>query len=433
MVSNFFTKVTATFMLIRRKCRDSCFFAEIYFSWMKKSAIIVLIYGKERMRMTRRLRWLCLAAVALTMLLAAGAARADDVSFGLLKTDGISLRQEPNASSASVGQYPMNTWMAVTGDVNGWYAVTAPDGVKGYVTTRQLQLPEIFMANVGVVANLADSGYVNLRESPYYQAEVLATYHNGAPCLLLSHTNGWYHVRVEGMEGYLREEYLQPGRMLWTEETATVITQGGAMLELRAGPGAQYAPLARYSSGQYVILLGKGLGWWYVSVDGLVGFMEESALRQGILTYTEIVDAGWKVLSGAYAVVKNPVDTQLLNMRETPSRFSNVLRQYGSGARLTLLNQGLEWCRVMNDQGEIGYMMTEYLKLEGVPETPVMTVTHPDKTFVNLRTVPSTVLGAVQAQVPHGEQVTVLIPGSEWVKVRYGELEGYMVAWFLTE
>lgn len=381
--------------------------------------------------MARRLRMLCLALAML--LLAAGAALAEEVTYGVLNADGVTLRQGPSSSSSAVGQYPKHTWMAVTGDANGWYAVTAPDGAQGYVTTRQMQMPEIFMSNVGLVANLAENGYVNLRESPHYQAAVLKTYHNGAPCLLLSHANGWYHVRMEGVEGYLREEYLQPGRMFWAEEAATVITQGGAALDLRAGPGAQYASQGQYSSGQYVILLGKGLGWWYVSVDGRTGFMEEGCLREGILTYAEIVDAGWKVLSGAVAVVSNPASTQLLNMRTTASRFSNIIRQYGNGARLTLLNQGLEWCRVMNDQGEIGYMMTEYLALEGVPETPVMTVTHPDKTFVNLRTVPSTVLGTVQAQVPHGEQVTVLIPGSEWVKVRWGEFEGYMAAWFLTE
>lgn len=380
--------------------------------------------------MRRKLGALCLTV----LLLAAGAARAEEtVLFGVLNGSGLSLRREPSSNSASVGQYPTGTWLSITGDTGGWYAVTAPDGTRGYIGMPQVWLPEIVMANVGVVANLKDSAYVNLRESPHYQAAVLGTYHNGVPCLLLSHANGWYHVRVEGQEGYLREEYLRAAVMPWAEEAATVITQGGAMAELRAGPGEYYASLGQYPSGQYVIPLLRGVGWWYVSVEGLRGFMPESCLREGVLTYTEITEAGWKALSGAVAVVNNPTSTQLLNLRETPSRLSNVLRQYASGARLTLLNQGLEWCRVMNERGEIGYMMTEYLKLEGVPETPMMTVSHPDKTFVNLRSAPSTVLGAVLKQVPHGERVTVLIPGSDWVKVRYGELEGYMMAWFLTE
>ena len=156
-------------------------------------------------------------------------------------------------------------------------------------------------------------------------------------------------------------------------------------------------------------------------------------MREGILSYAELADAGWSALSGAYAVVSNPVATQLLNMRETPSKLSNVLGQYRSGERLSLLNQGVEWCRVMNDKGEIGYMMTEYLTLEGVPEVPVMTVTHPDETYVNLRSAPSMTLGSVLMEVPHGAQVTVLIPGVDWMMVQYGEATGYMSAWFLAE
>lgn len=376
-----------------------------------------------------------LGALILTvLLLATGAARAEGTTlFGVLNGVGLSIRRSPSSTSASAGQYPMGTWLAITGETGSWYAVTAPDGKTGYIGMPQVWLPEIVMANVGVVANLKDSAYVNLRESPHYQAAVLGTYHNGVPCLLLSHANGWYHVRVEGQDGYLREEYIRTAVMPWAEEAATVITQGGTTAELKAGPGEGYATLGQISSGQYVIPLLRGVGWWYVSVEGLRGFIAESCIREGILTYTEINEAGWKTLSGAVAVVNNPASTQLLNLRESPSVFSNVLRQYASGARLTLLNQGLEWCRVMNDRGEIGYMMTDYLRLEGVPETPTMTVSHPDRTFVNLRSAPSTVLGAVLAQVPHGERVTVLIPGLDWVKVRYGNLEGYMMAWFLTE
>lgn len=380
--------------------------------------------------MRRKLGALCLVA----LLLAVGAAQAEDTAlFGVLNSVGLNIRRQPSSASASVGQYPMGTWLAITGNSGSWYAVTAPDGTTGYIGMPQVWLPEITMANVGVVANLKNNAYVNLRESPHVQAAVLGTYHNGVPCLLLSHANGWYHVRVEGLEGYLREEYLRAAVMPWAEEAATVITQGGTMAELKEGPGEGYATLGQIANGQYVIPLLRGVGWWYVSVEGLRGFMSESCLREGILTYTEINEAGWKTLSGAVAVVNNPTSTQLLNLRESPSRLSSVIRQYASGARLTLLNQGLEWCRVMNDQGEIGYMMTEYLRLEGVPDTPTMTVSHPDGTFVNLRSAPSTVLGAVQAQVPHGEKVTVLIPGSDWVMVRYGDLDGYMMAWFLTE
>ena len=353
--------------------------------------------------------------------------------FGVTTTDGVRLRQEPSSSAALSGSYPADTWMAVSGESGGWYAVTAPDGVTGYLGQNQLKEPSAPVVSVGVVAGLDERTYVNLRESPHYQAAVLGTYHNGAPCLLLSQSNGWYHVRMNGLDGYLREEFVQTQTAAWSEETATVVAPGDAVTELREGPGASYASLGQYPSGTYVMVIQRGSGWWCVSVGGRTGYMDVSRLREGVLTLSEIELASWPQLSGAYAVVSNPVNTQLLNLRESPSTVSRILGQYGNGTRLTLLNQGLEWCRVSTSAGEIGYMMTAYLALEGVPDTPVMTVTHPDGTFVNLRSAPSITLGAVLQQVPHGAQVEVLVPGSEWVKVRYGAETGYMVASFLAE
>lgn len=373
-----------------------------------------------------------LAIIAAALCLTAGSALAEE-QFAVATVNQINLRSGPNAASALLGQYPEHTWMTVTGESGGWYAVIMPDGQAGYVGGRQVALPEAQLLNVGLVSHLTDSAYVNLRERAHYQAKVLATYHNGVPCLLMSHTGGWYHVRVNGVEGYLREEYVQPQVMAWAEETATVIVQGGASAALRSGPGEQYASVDMVQSGQYVLVIQKGVGWWYVSVGGQLGFMDEECLRAGILTYEEIADSRWAALTDAVAVVSNPSSKQMLNLRESPSTLGTVLGQYPSGVRLTLLNQGLEWCRVMNDAGEIGYMMTDYLILEGVPEIPLMTVDHPDGTFVNLRSAPSTLLGAIITQVPHGEQVTVLVPGSEWVKVRYGDETGYMAAGFLTE
>lgn len=365
------------------------------------------------------------------LLLAMAAPALAEGRFGVTTVDDVRLRQEPSSAAALSDSYPADTWMAVQGEVSGWYAVTAPDGVSGYVGLNQLSEPSAQTAHVGVVTNLNEHAYVNLRQSPHYQAAVLGVYHNGAPCLLLSQAGGWYHVRIDGVEGYLREEYVQPQISVWSEEAATVVAPGGVSVDLREGPGAQYASLGQYPTGTYGMVIQRGNGWWCVSLGGQTGYMDANCLREGILTLTEIAAASWDELSGAQAVVSNPVNTQLLNLREGPTTVSRIISQFRNGERLTLLNQGLEWCRVRSEAGDIGYMMTAYLHLEGVPDIPVMTVQHPDGTFVNLRSMPSTVLGAVLLEVPHGAQVEVLVPGNEWVKVRYGDETGYMVAWFL--
>ena len=380
--------------------------------------------------MTRKKWKKGLALAAALLALSSGSALAE--TFCVSKVAWINLRQGPSAATELIDRYPADTWLTILGEKNGWYSVIGPDGQEGYVGARQVELPEAPVVTVGVVSNLESNAYVNLREKPNYQAKVLGTYHNGAPCLLLSQSEGWYHVRLGTLDGYLRAEYVERQRMAWTEQTATVVTQSGPAA-LREGPGEQYPVLGSYGHGQYVVVIRQGNGWWMVSVDGQMGYMDASQLREGVLSYEELLNARWSTLKAAYAVVANPATTQLLNLRSQPSTLSEVLGQYRNGTRLTLLNQGEEWCRVANDQGTVGYMMTQYLTLEGVRPEPVMTVSQPDETYVNLRSMPSTTLGTVLEQVPHGAQVTVLVPGSEWVKVRYGETTGYMVAWFLVE
>ena len=80
--------------------------------------------------------------------------------------------------------------------------------------------------------------------------------------------------------------------------------------------------------------------------------------------------------------------------------------------------------------GKTGYMMTRYLTLYGLPVTPTKTVTHPDHTYVNLRTRPSAA-GSITLRVPHGSTVTILTAGGEWAQVKYRDTTGYMMTYFL--
>jgi len=75
-------------------------------------------------------------------------------------------------------------------------------------------------------------------------------------------------------------------------------------------------------------------------------------------------------------------------------------------------------------------MMTRFLTLYGLPVTPTLRVTHPDRSYVNLRTKPSAT-GSVTLRVPHGNTVTVLIAGGTWAQVKYKNVTGYMMTAFL--
>ena len=76
-------------------------------------------------------------------------------------------------------------------------------------------------------------------------------------------------------------------------------------------------------------------------------------------------------------------------------------------------------------------MMSDYLALQNLPAVPTMTVNHPKRSYVNLRSTPSLSGNVVLTHMPHGATVTVLTPGDTWVKVRYNGYTGYASKYFL--
>ncbi|MBQ7305377.1 MAG: SH3 domain-containing protein [Clostridia bacterium] len=380
--------------------------------------------------------WLVLA-VAL-MLLVASPALAEDWFGVVYNNSSVNLRQEPSQYSTWLGSYASGEWVQIHFEDGNWYYVTGPDGKNGYMSKNYIDVNTPRYGVVGVVSNDKPTAYLNLRAAPSYGATVVDIYYNGVPCVLLSQSNGWYHVRVDGVDGYFREEYITRYSYAYSEEVATIVTPNNTGLNLRSGPGMNYASMGLYNGGGYAMVLQKGNGWWKVSIDGKVGYMKTDFLQDGVLKPTASQLATGSSNStpvntrGAYAVVTNPKATQVLNLRAQPNTASKVLGQYRNGAKLTVLGQGTEWCQVRDSAGNTGYMMTQFLTLHNLPTTPTMQVEHPQRTFVNLRNKPSMLLGGVLTRMPHGQTVTVLAPSSNgWVKVYYNGHTGYAVDYFL--
>ncbi len=154
-------------------------------------------------------RALCLAMLTVAMLLV-GAAHADGpMAYGVTyRSDTVNLRRQPTQYSDRLGSYARGSWMTINGENGNWYYVTAPDGKTGYMSKNYVEVIQDNYATVGLVANSKPTAFLNLRERPSYSARVLGIYYNGVPFTPLSYSGGWYKVRLNGTEGYFREEYV---------------------------------------------------------------------------------------------------------------------------------------------------------------------------------------------------------------------------------
>ncbi len=394
------------------------------------------------MKWNRKIFVALLLALMLTLL--AAVALADTLRFGTV--DGgstVNLRGGASTSSQRLGSYARGTWLRILGEKGNFYYVKAPDGKIGYMKMDYVSVTSVAKGTIGVVDN---AGYLNLRKSPSRSAQVLGQYDDGVPCILLSESGGWYHVKVDGVIGYFDASYVDKVYTTYSSQVATVTTKNGGSLRLREGPGTSYSSIRSVRNGAYVMILQKGNGWWKVTVDGKVGFMDASFLTDGVVrkgggSPTDGASGGSSGSGGsssgsnsgdAYGIVTNPGRNQKLYLRAAASKDSRSLGSYGNGTRVTILEAGAQWCKVQVG-GKTGYMMTDYLTLHNVAGTPTTRVSHPDRTFVYLRSSAEQTSGNILVKVPHGSEVTVLTPGKTWTKIRYKGYTGYMMTRFLKD
>ena len=376
-------------------------------------------------------RWL--SALMLAVLLCGftlSAAAAGEYAL-VSDTSRLNIRSGPGTGYSIIGSVSRGQWVEVDSVSGGWVqGRSLQDGISGYMSGSFLKMATSggpVIGSTAVVSNPNPSAFLNLRQSPSYTAPVLGIFYNGATCVILGETDGWYYVDISGMQGYFRGEYLSLAGSPGLIGTARIYSSNGGSVNLRNGPSFTSAVIGQGAVGTTVYVYLKGSRFWFVSMAGTYGFMDSTFLTGGGAAPTP--NPPIVIPETTNAIV---TDTgRSLNLREQPSESARVLGSYRGPTALRVLMQGLNWSRVMVPvAGKTGYMMTRYLTLYGLPAVPTKLVSHPDRTFVNLRSRPSA--GAsVTLRVPHGRQVTILIAGGTWAQVKYNSTTGYMMTSFL--
>ena len=284
------------------------------------------------------------------------------------------------------------------------------------------------LTTTAALAETADSalvkgGSLNLRQTPSLSAKVLGQFPTGTLVEIVEAGSEWHKVEVGGKSGYMMAKFLSSAE---TAATAVVRTNTGIGLNLREEPATDGVIITSVRNGAQVVVLQKGKEWSRVSVGGTEGFMATKYLHFG--------NAPVKPAAGKVAVVANPKDTQVLNLRQTASLDAKVLDYYRNGVKVTLLQPGSTWHKVQVEDGKIGYMMAKYLKVTGeegaVQPFQAKVINVNGGSYVNFRKAAS-LSAQIIDRIDVGSTVTVIEHGTDWCKVIADGVEGYMSTWFL--
>lgn len=293
------------------------------------------------------------AAVLLLLALLPALALAD--RFAVVKGGRLNLRQYPSTSSYSLGKYDTGSWVLAGSESGGWCQVRTMDGKRGYMSAGYLDFGQY---GGGATVRYANGGYVNLRSGPSTDAGIIMRVTSGSTFYMQGSYGGWRYGYVYSggtpVYGYMSEAFLDTGTT-----TSVVTTRNGGKVNVRSGPGSSYASVGKLASGTQVTVLLKGNGWYMISANGLEGFMSTQYLSGTGSTIGS--NTGTTSLT---AWVNNPISTQVLNLRETPSQSARSIGQYRNGTKVKVVKKGSTWCEVYVGTRH-GYMMTRYLSFDG--------------------------------------------------------------------
>lgn len=357
---------------------------------------------------------------------------------------GFSMGKYYNGAEVEVLSYmPDNKW--VFGRIGNMYGYMQKDYLAFYPASDHVE-PAFPIVQVN---NPKTTDRLNLRDYTSDKAKSLGKYTNGTKVYVLGVLNdGWYHVRVDGLMGYMMAKYLTAldGDAPENNGNPSIYTKAVVnnpnpkdRLNLResvpANGTATGLSIGKYYNGVEVETLPYPYNnnWLSVRIGNISGFMQKQYLT---FQSTGNVQSAIPIVK-----VNNPKASDRLNLRETASDKAKSLGKYSNGTWVEVLGvMSNGWYHVRVD-GQMGFMMAKYLtSLDGSSEKNdggnvgvIAVVNNPNpKDRLNLReSIPpdGSATGYSLGKYYNGVKVEVVSYLSDkkgWVFVRIGNMYGFM-------
>lgn len=368
----------------------------------------------------------------------------DITRWALVSCSGsLNLRTDASLSASVAATIPNGSALCVFTTSGSWAQVQYGARV-GWVSTDFLAWRDSYPGKVSVSQTAATvrissgSGTVNLRETASTSARVLAALPHGSGVTVLANDGSWCYVSVGGMQGYIMTKFLSFGESVdlptdppavtpapdpeppATDGTEAIVHSVGG-LNLRAQPSLQAAVLAVIPQGESIRVTDRGASWCAVRYGGLTGHVMTQ-----YLTFPGDAQSGMVI---GYATVTTSSGN--LNLRSQPTAGSMVLCAIPKGARVSVLEQGTSWTKVIYN-GKTGYAMSCYLTMEsgGASATGTGATVNTASGGLNLRDRPSSD-AKVLLSIPRGTRLTIERRENGWSKTSYQGIDGYVMEIFL--
>ncbi|KAH0794383.1 NlpC/P60 family protein [Histomonas meleagridis] len=187
--------------------------------------------------------------------------------------DGVRVRSSGSTSASILTSVNKGTKMEYDGTKsNGWYHVRV-NGIIGYMHPDYVSISSsTTFKSIGTCTCTADG--VRVRSSGSTSATILTSVNKGTKMEYDgTKSNGWYHVKVNGIIGYMHPDYvsISSGSSFKSIGTCTCNANG---VRVRSSGSTSATILTSVNKGTKMEYDGtKSNGWYHVKVNGIIGYM----------------------------------------------------------------------------------------------------------------------------------------------------------------
>ena len=281
--------------------------------------------------------------------------------------------------------------------------------------------------NLGIVQV---TGYLNMRESPDQNADIIGKLLDGSACEILDDsTEGWYQVTSGGLTGYISSEYGLTGEEAKTAafdlvDEMAVITAD--KLNVRSEPNQDAQVLEQVLRNERYTIEEEQDGWIKIPA----GYISSEYVQQRYaLNEARKLDLRTMVLN-MYDNIGISNVNNYLNIRQEPKEDGKIIGKMTSksaGEILETTEDG-KWYKIKS--GPVtGYVSSEYIltgqaaKDEALQEAKLMAIVSTDR--LNARTEPTTD-APIWTQISNSERYNVLSQQDGWVEIELDTTSAYV-------
>ena len=235
------------------------------------------------------------------------------------------------------------------------------------------------------VSGIVTATALNVRSGPATTYSVIGQVLQGNDVKIVDKTGNWLKVNYKNTTGYVSGAYVSS---IYNEAKTEGYVIGCNTLNVRSGPGTEYARKGSLVNGTKVHIISTSLGWSKIIYNGNYAYVSASYLsnspseNQGN-TGSNNSSNGNNLSNGStennntQVTVKNTgtVTADRLNVRQQPSTSSTILGVLEKNTTVKIVDETESWYKIMY-KNDYAFVSKNYIILGGTQTGGTQTVTN---------------------------------------------------------